>query len=362
MDNVTVIGIMSGTSVDGLDIIAVEFKLDCGKWTYRILKSKSIVYAEDLRNRLVDCIQLRGEELIHLDQEFGAYIGDRVNEFCKNKKINPDIIASHGHTVFHQPEKGITFQIGDGQTIFQKTKIKVINDFRKIDVLRGGQGAPLVPVGDKLLFGDYSFCLNIGGFSNISFDNSNGERIAYDICPANIVLNYLSRKVGKEFDNKGEIARKGHTIHELLEELNELEYYALKPPKSLGLEWVQMNILKKISFERYRIGDLMRTFVEHIAFQINTSIKQVRDEDVRYKNNRILVTGGGAYHLFLVERLKELSDGFEYVIPEREIVEFKEALIFAFLGVLRERNEINIWKSVTGASQDSSGGTIHDHR
>ena len=359
MDKVTAIGIMSGTSVDGLDILAAEFNLVTDHWNYRNLKSESVTYPESMKNRLIECIQLNGEELTILDHQFGEFIGDKINDFCRNANILPDIIASHGHTVFHQPEKGITFQIGDGQTIFQKTSIKVINDFRKIDVLRGGQGAPLVPVGDKLLFGDFQFCLNIGGFSNISFDNSQGERIAYDICPANIVLNYIARKIGKEFDDQGQTAREGDLVNELLEELNILEYYAWEPPKSLGLEWVKRNIYHIISFEKYRIKDLMRTFVEHIAFQVNNSIKQEVEKNAALKNSRVLVTGGGAYHSFLIECLKNLADGFEYIIPEREIIEFKEALIFAFLGILRDRNEINIWKSVTGAKQDSSGGTIH---
>lgn len=361
MDKVTVIGIMSGTSVDGLDILAAEFKLDTGRWTYRILKSKSIHYPESMRGKLIDSIRLTGMELIYLDHQFGTYIGKHVNDFCKNENIHPDIIASHGHTVFHQPESGITFQIGDGQSIFRKTGIKVVNDFRKIDVLRGGQGAPLVPVGDKLLFGNYEFCLNIGGFSNISYDNSKGERIAFDICPTNIVLNYLARKDGKDYDDKGKTARGGDLIDELLYELNALEYYTRKPPRSLSLEWVQKNILKKIPVEKYRIKDLMRTYVEHVAVQINASITQAIKDDSRRMNSKILVTGGGVFHIFLKERLKDLSDGFEYVIPDQEIIEFKEALIFAFLGLLRDRNEINIWKSVTGACQDSSAGTIHYH-
>jgi anhydro-N-acetylmuramic acid kinase len=272
------------------------------------------------------------------------------------------LVASHGHTVFHQPENGITLQIGDGPTIFQKTGIKVINDFRKIDVLRGGQGAPLVPVGDSFLFGEFQFCLNIGGFSNISFDNVQGQREAYDICPANIVLNYLARKQGREFDDRGEIARKGVLITQWLDELNALDYYTRESPKSLGLEWVKKNIFNRSSFKNHPIESLMRTYVEHIAFQINASIKREMKKNAGLNPARVLVTGGGAYHSFLIERMKNFSEGYEYIIPENEIIEFKEALIFAFLGVLRDRNEINIWKSVTGAMQDSSGGTVHHHR
>ncbi|MBR9997493.1 MAG: anhydro-N-acetylmuramic acid kinase [Cyclobacteriaceae bacterium] len=362
MDRITAIGIMSGTSVDGLDIIAAEFSHDNGRWEYRIMKSRSEAYPDPLRQRLVDCIRFTGEELVLLDHQLGEYIGENVKNFCAAEKVLPDIIACHGHTVFHQPEKGITCQIGDGQTIFQKTGIRVINDFRKIDVLRGGQGAPLVPVGDKLLFGEYQFCLNLGGFSNISFDNADDDRKAYDIGPANIILNYLSRLVGREFDDRGMMARKGNLINILCEELNSLSYYSMPAPKSLGLEWAQKNIIQRISGEKLPIEDLMRTFVEHIAFQINAAIKREKELYFKAMKNNVLVTGGGAYNDFLMERLHDLADGFEYVLPGRETIDFKEALIFAFLGVLRYRNSINIWKSVTGAKQDSSGGTIHYHK
>lgn len=359
MDAITAIGIMSGTSVDGLDILAAEFKWGRNRWNYRILNSQSIDYPDSLRSKLIGSIRLSGEELIVLDHQLGEFIGENVLEFCRREKIEPQLIASHGHTVFHQPEKRITLQIGDGQTIFQKTGIKVINDFRKIDVLRCGQGAPLVPVGDKLLFGEFQFCLNIGGFSNISFNSVGVDRVAYDICPANIVLNYLARQRGMEFDDQGVIARKGDLITEWLDELNALDYYTWEPPKSLGLEWVKKNIFNMSSFQNYPIESLMKTYVEHIAFQIDASIKREMKRNPGLRPGRVLVTGGGAYHSFLIERMKSLSEGFEYVVPEKEIIEFKEALIFAFMGVLRDRNEINIWKSVTGAIQDSSGGTVH---
>jgi anhydro-N-acetylmuramic acid kinase len=361
MEVITAIGIMSGTSVDGLDIVAVEFSFSGGAWTYRILKSESIPYPGSFRKTLLEAIYLNGEELTKLDQRLGEYIGDKIINFCINEKFKADLIASHGHTVFHQPGRGITLQIGNGQTIYQKTNIRVINDFRKIDILRGGQGAPLVPVGDKLLFGEFDFCLNIGGFSNISFDNSRNQRLAYDVGPGNIILNYLAGKVGKSYDEKGSIARNGKLLEDLLTDLNALPYYSAAPPKSLGLEWVKKNIVDRISRSNHSLEDLMCTLVEHVAFQIDRSIKIEISRHSLVKDCKILITGGGAYNDFLIKRLIDMSDGFFYVIPEREIIEFKEALIFAFLGVLRLKNEINIWKSVTGAKQDSCGGTIHDY-
>jgi len=361
MEVITAIGIMSGTSVDGLDIVAAEFEYVKKQWNYRIIKSNSLIYPESLRNSLANSIHFNGEELIYLDFKLGEYIGDAINHFCRNEKFKADIISSHGHTVFHQPGQGITFQIGDGQTIYQKTKIKVINDFRKIDVLRGGQGAPLVPVGDKLLFGEYEFCLNIGGFSNISFDNSRNERIAYDVGPANIILNFLAGREGKLYDDRGSMARKGNLIPDLLRGLNALDYYSLEPPKSLGLEWVKKSMLGKIPLDKYPLEDIMGTLIEHIACQINASIQREKKKYYKGLECKVLVTGGGVFNDYLMERLREMSDGYKFVIPDKEIIEFKEALIFAFLGVLRIRNKANIWKSVTGATQDSSGGTLHDY-
>ena len=362
MDNIIAIGVMSGTSVDGLDVVAAEFRQINDKWSYRIIRSRTVNYPGDLKKRLIECIGYSAEELIFLDHTFGEFIGRQVRHFLDEQDIHPDLIASHGHTVFHQPEKGITFQIGDGQTIHQVTGLPVINDFRKIDVLRGGQGAPLVPVGDKLLFGDYEFCLNIGGFSNISFDNTRNERIAYDIGPANIILNHVARMEGRDYDEGGNQARSGKLINDLFSQLNALPYYSMKSPKSLGLEWVQKNIHARINTTHFAQQDLMRTFAEHVAFQTDTAIKKEKNLNFSDKECRVLVTGGGVYNNFLMDRLAERAEGFTYVVPEKGIIDFKEALIFAFLGVLRYREQINIWKSVTGARQDSSGGTIHFHK
>jgi len=362
MDRITAIGVMSGTSVDGLDIVAAEFSLEKEQWNYKLLKCDSIAYPDLLKQKLINSINFSGEDLIYLDNELGNYIGEKVQQFCKNERFKPEIVASHGHTVFHQPEKGITCQIGDGQTINHITKLTVINDFRKIDTLRGGQGAPLVPVGDKLLFGDFNFCLNIGGFSNISFDTVENIRIAYDISPANILLNYLTREVGKDYDDKGSMARKGVIIEDLFQRLNKIGYYNQSHPKSLGLEWVRKSIFPILPVQKRNIHDILRTCVEHIAYQINFSIKREIITHFKGKKCKILVTGGGVFNSFLIDRMKNMATDYSYVLPDLEIINFKEALIFAFLGVLRYRGDINIWRSVTGADKDSSAGTIHfDH-
>ncbi|CAM1341366.1 anhydro-N-acetylmuramic acid kinase [Tenacibaculum amylolyticum] len=342
-----VIGVMSGTSLDGLDIAYVAFEEDYKK--FEILKAETFSYTAQWKKLLKEAILQSKEKLKELDLEYGCYIGEKVKEFITNNKIEEiDLIASHGHTVFHQPEKGITLQIGDGQSIANVTNHKVICDFRTQDVELGGQGAPLVPIGDQLLFEEYNSCVNLGGFANISYQEKN-KRIAFDICPVNIVLNNYTRKIGYDFDKNGEIARGGTLNAELLKALNSLSYYNSKPPKSLGLEWVTAEVFPLINDLETEIPTILRTFVKHSAFQIGRIIRE---------KGPVLVTGGGVYNTFLMEEI-EKEVGFNIVKESGELIEFKEALIFAFLGLLRDKDKINCLQSVTGAIKDHSSGKIY---
>ena len=355
------IGIMSGTSVDGLDIIAAAFS-KTEKWTYNLVKTTSVDYPKDLRTKLLNCIHASAEELVYLDLELGQFIGKNIYQFLKGLDITIDLIASHGHTVFHQPARGMTKQIGNGQTILKQTGIVTINDFRTMDVLHGGQGAPLVPIGDQLLFGEYDVCLNIGGFANISYTDPKGNRLAFDTGPANLLLNHLSRKLGYRYDAMGENARSGRLLPELFDELNALPYFHENPPKSLGLEWVKQHIFPKLDNPEYKIPDLLHTCTVHIAHQINKAISEaeIKKRESQGKVN-ILATGGGAHNNFLTECLSQFSPDFEYHLPDKDIIDYKEALIFAFLGVLRYQGLVNVLKSATGATIDSIGGTIHNN-
>lgn len=346
-NKIIAIGTMSGTSLDGLDVVAVEFKNFNGNWKFNLLESSTFSYSAEWQNKLMNAPTLSGLELIILNAEYGGLIADKILGFLKEKKINPHLIASHGHTVFHQPEKRITLQIGNGAEIASKTGITTVSDFRSFDVALGGQGAPLVPVGDKFLFGKYDYCLNLGGFSNISFDK-NGKRLAFDICPVNIILNRYAEKHGQAYDKNGELGRKGEIHIPLLNALNELPYYHEHPPKSLGREWLEQHLIPVL--EKYHIPetDTIRTLYEHIAVQISDSVAD---------SQKLLITGGGAHNKFLIERIKKRSKA-AVIIPETKIIDYKEALIFAFLGVLRLKNEVNCFASVTGASRDSSGGVI----
>ena len=342
------IGLMSGTSLDGLDLCSVTFEFHDDCWSFEINATETISYKKELRDKLATAENLSGFDLMLLSNEFGRFIGKSVLKFINKHNIKPLFIASHGHTIFHQPDKNITVQIGSGASIAAECGLPVISDFRSLDVALGGQGAPLVPIGDEMLFPSYDFCLNLGGFANLS-TNIDGVRMAYDICPVNIVMNHFTRKVGLEFDENGAIARTGSLSIELLDRLNTLDYYARSFPKSLGKEWVVDNILPLLEQSGYSMADMLRTFVEHVAMQISNCIKGQKS---------ILVTGGGAYNSYLLERLIYNSDSF-FLIPDDNTIQYKEALVFAFLGLLRYLETPNSLKSVTGASKNSIGGSIY---
>ncbi|NOX47646.1 MAG: anhydro-N-acetylmuramic acid kinase [Chlorobi bacterium] len=348
MENHLVIGLMSGTSLDGLDIALCSFHYQDNNWSFKILDTKTQRYPDYWLNQLASIHNAGAEDLTRLHFEYGHFLGEQVKSFIKRTGQKPDFIASHGHTIFHRPEKEYTLQIGDGNAIAAVTGLPVVFDFRSKDVALGGQGAPLVPIGDKLLFPGYDSCINLGGIANISYE-SNNQRIAFDICPANQVLNSLSNQLEEPFDNNGEMASEGNLNLELFERLNALGYYESKPPKSLGKEWVDENIYPLLNLFSIPIKDKLRTFTEHIALQITNIINANR--------GKVLITGGGAYNDFLIERIKA-STSCQIEIPNNELIEFKEAMVFAFLGVLRKRNEINCLSSVTGASRNSCSGTL----
>jgi anhydro-N-acetylmuramic acid kinase len=345
-----VIGLMSGTSLDGIDLVFVKFNEE-NTYSFEILASESIEYSDLWKNKLKNAFHLSGEKIAQLDSEYGLFLAEVINHFIeKNTLQNIDFIASHGQTIFHQPQLHYTTQIGNGAVISAETKLPVYCDFRKQDVALGGQGAPLVPIGDKHLFSAYEFCLNLGGFSNISFDKNN-QRLAFDICPVNIVMNHYTEKIGLAYDEGGEIARSGKLNEDLLNGLNSLDFYKSEKPKSLGYEFVVETIFPLIDRFNLSIEDVLRTYVEHIAIQIG----QVIDKNSTSSAVKVLVTGGGAFNHFLIKRMQFFTRT-ELVIPPKEIIDFKEAIIFGFLGVLKSQEKVNCLKSVTGAQKDHSSG------
>ncbi|MBC8755676.1 anhydro-N-acetylmuramic acid kinase [Kordia sp. YSTF-M3] len=344
-----VIGVMSGTSLDGIDIAHIHFKKQ-EKWTFSILKAVTIPYSQEMEDSLREAIHFDADQLAEFDTLYTKLLANTIKSFISTHEITKiDAVCSHGHTILHQPENGITYQIGNQEILAALLQQKVVCDFRVQDVELGGQGAPLVPIGDELLFSEYDYCLNLGGFANVSF-HEDGKRIAYDICPVNIVLNKYAKQLGFDYDDKGNLAKSGEYLLQLGQELNNLDYYTQQPPKSLGLEWVQEKIFPLLEASQRKQIDVLRTFTEHIAQQIARSFK------IRSK---ILVTGGGAYNEYLLSRIQYYKE-VTLVKPSNELLEYKEAVIFGFLGILRLRDEVNCLKSVTGASKNHSSGKIYN--
>ncbi|MDC9721433.1 MAG: anhydro-N-acetylmuramic acid kinase [Urechidicola sp.] len=341
-----VIGLMSGTSLDGVDIVYTSFNVD---YKFEIIHADTIPYTDGWKQKLKNAFNQSSDEIEKLDIEYGVFLGELINTFITDKSIEKiDFITSHGHTIFHKPEEGYTLQIGDGEKIAAITNQKVVCDFRTQDVELGGQGAPLVPIGDQLLFAEYDYCLNLGGFANISFDD-NGIRKAFDICPVNIVMNHYANQLGLEYDDGGKLASEGEINNDLFTELNQLPFYKGSIPKSLGYEFVVSDIFPLIDKYNLSVKDVLRTFVAHTVLQISKKITS---------NGKLLITGGGAFNSFMIGELDRITS-VEVVIPSTTIINFKEALIFAFLGLLRIENKVNCLQSVTGAKKDHSSGVIY---
>lgn len=345
------IGIMSGTSLDGIDLAWCHFtRKEDGGWNYRIKKAVTVPYTDDFRQRLSEAPNLSALEYVKLNNDVAAVFVKAINDWLGDAP-RPDFIASHGHTVFHQPEIGLTTQIGNGAVLAAQTKILTVCDFRTKDVALGGQGAPLVPIGDELLFGKYDACLNLGGFSNISYRVDN-KRIAYDISPCNMALNVIANRAGLPYDKDGQLSRNGQILPNLLQKLNNLDYYQQNPPKSLGKEWFESVFWPVVeSFANdFPLADIARTMVDHIARQIIDNVPK--------EAQTLLITGGGVHHSFLIQQIENQRNNLKVIVPDALIVDYKEALIFAFLGLLRLNGEVNCLRSVTGAREDSCGGCV----
>ncbi len=353
-----VIGLMSGSSLDGLDIAFAELQEKAGKWNYEILHAACIEYDANRAAKLKNAIDLsaRDYQLLHI--EYGKYLGEKVNEFIETYQLHHkvNLISSHGHTTFHFPGKRMTHQLGEGAAIAAETKLPVVSDLRSIDIAFGGQGAPIVPLGEKLLFPGHHFFLNIGGIANISIKEEN-EIIAFDVCAANRVLNMLAAERKMEYDDEGKLAASGKINNGLLEKLNSLNYYFLSPPKSLANSFGTDIVYPLIRDFNLSTEDSLCTYAEHICIQIKNALQPFFSNNVI---QQLMITGGGAFNTFLIERLAKNLDeiNFEPYIPEDDVVKYKEALIMALLGILRWREQYTVLASVTGASQNSIGGAL----
>ncbi|MDB4027803.1 anhydro-N-acetylmuramic acid kinase [Flavobacteriaceae bacterium] len=342
-----VLGVMSGTSLDGVDLALCYFNMH-KKITYEMPLAKTIAYSNHWKSRLQSAVGFSSKELTQLDLEYTKYLGGIIKTFIEENNIKDlDAVCSHGHTVLHRPDQGVTLQIGNLEQISTYTQQTVVCDFRVQDLVFGGQGAPLVPLGDLLLFSKYDYCLNLGGFANIS-KVSSGISIAYDICPVNVVMNHYAQKLALPYDAGGELAKSGNVLPDVLKLLDALPYYKLPAPKSLGIEWVHREIMPILKASQAKEVDILRTCVTHFASQIAQQF---------IPGSSVLVTGGGAYNSFLLQQIKAQINVF-LAVPSKPLIEFKEALIFGLLGVLKLRGEVNCLSSVTGASKDHSSGIV----
>ncbi|MCG2460461.1 anhydro-N-acetylmuramic acid kinase [Flavobacteriaceae bacterium F89] len=349
------LGLMSGTSLDGLDLAYCHIWQTENRWQYDIKKTKSVAYDDDMRDKLKNSIYLPADELLIFHNIYGTWLGKQVKAFVSDLNLSVDFVSSHGHTTHHQPQKGITFQIGSGQHLANACGLKTICDFRANDVALGGQGAPLVPIGDRLFFGGYDFCLNLGGIANISFEKE-GQRIAYDIGLANMILNHITQQHRLPYDAGGRLARSGKINSDLLQKLNALEFYRLPFPKSVGYEWFVQEVVPSVTEAKDSMENLLHTAIHHICEQIAAQVLN----NTQKPASSLLVTGGGALNDFLMETLqKKLGNRAEVVLPSKTVIEYKEALIFALMGVLRWEGKINCLSSVTGAKRDCTGGVLY---
>ena len=347
------IGVMSGTSLDGLDLAFCEYSKQGQDWRYTIRNAECVNYGDNLTKQLKAATKIQSMDLLELDVQLGRFIGREINQFLMKTGCKPDFIASHGHTVFHQVKKGYSYQLGDGQTIAKQTGLTVVNDFRTKDIAYGGQGAPLVPKGDELLFADYDICVNLGGIMNFSC-KQNGERIASDLTCCNMLLNHLAGKRKVKYDENGRWASNGSINHKLLKKLNTLSYVHLPFPKSTGYEWFLDDVLPILnSFQDCPLEDLLCTAVHHIADQLYKPIKLIG-----IKCARVLLTGGGANNTFLTSTIKSKTNA-HVIIPNAQLINYKESLVFGLLGVLRMRGETNCLASATGAVMDTCGGVVY---
>lgn len=350
------IGLMSGSSLDGLDIAFVEFLHQAGAWSFEILAADCYGYSDEWKNKLQSATSLNALDYQLLHAEYGHYLGKEVARFIEENNLHyrASLVASHGHTTFHVPPK-MTAQLGDGAAIAAETGLPVVSDLRALDVAFGGQGAPIVPIGEKLLLKDYDYYLNLGGIANLSFRNEE-KYIAFDVCPANRVLNLLVAKEGKDYDAGGELASRGGVDEALLQQLNSLAYYGKPYPKSLANSFGTDEVFPLVASANLSTTDALRTYVEHIVQQLKAAISA----SPQRPNAKLLATGGGAFNTFLVQRLSEELQPLQIdvVVPDEKLVLYKEALVMAFMGVLRWRQEYNVLSSVTGAQRDSIGGAL----
>jgi len=358
------LGLMSGSSLDGLDLAFCEFRFaESGALNeWRLVASDTLSFSEPWKKILAELPAGSAFQLAEAHAAFGEYVGDLVNAFLEEHQLTPDFIASHGHTIFHYPDKRFTTQIGDGAAIAARTGRVVIDNFRAQDVALGGQGAPLAPLADRVLFSDYDFCLNLGGIANLTLKADGGRYVAYDLGGANQVLNALVQPIGLAYDDKGRLAARGSLNAPLKAKADALPFFSQPYPKSLGNDWVRRELIPLFLAADCPLEDKLHTACVQLAEQISSHLAQTLErEGVQRSNYKLLATGGGAMNDFLMDCIQKscAPQKVEVVVPDARIISFKEAILMALLGALRMMGKPNCMASVTGATRDAVGGAVH---
>lgn len=351
MKSAIYIGLMSGTSMDGLDMAACSFD-DGG---FSLYAAETHPFDPELKKRLMHAVESDLESLSALHAEFGIWMGKAVRDFIESHGIESvEAICSHGQTVLHRPDLGHSLQIGSGAHLATSSGCRVVCDFRQADLALGGQGAPLVPIAERDLFPEYDFFINLGGIANVSVRQADGHMIGFDVCACNRILNPLAKELGEEMDKDGRHAAKGKAHQKMLKMLISASEEAFDN-SSLDAGEAAHLFFEKAAFFPLRSEDYLATAVQYIARMLASSLKVYE----RKGDKRILLTGGGTFNKTLIKRLKEEAPSFYFQIPDPELICYKEAIAFAYLGKLRLEEKVNILASVTGASRDSVGGAVY---
>ena len=360
-----VLGLMSGSSLDGLVIAYCNITWDGDRVTHwKLLESETLPFSDKWKNRLRELPNQNGLIFAKTNTYFGHYMGGLVNEFIENYRIKElDFIASHGHTIFHDPEHRISIQIGDGAALASQTGYTTICDFRTQDVAMDGEGAPLSPLADRYMFHNYDFYLNIGGIANVSANTGNDNWVAMDCCAANQVLNLLAEELGSEFDNNGSFASRGSVNEKLLGQVSDFSYYSNPYPKSMSNGWIREKIIPLYREAECSSEDKLATACEHIAIEISNSIQDIINKEGFIRTSyKMLLTGGGVFNNYLVQTIHAYCNrslDIDLLMPDASIINFKEAMLMALLGVLRVEKVPNSMKAITGAKMDTINGAIH---
>lgn len=372
------IGLMSGTSLDGIDAVISSIEDTQENVQLHIINANTYPYNSEILKKIRQALHDEASSsrlLCSLNVELAYEYSKCVFAICEESGIDihdVDFIACHGQTIYHITENTnnevrSSLQLGDGSVLANLTNTTVVSNFRTADITVGGQGAPLVPFADYVLFqhNDKTRLLqNIGGISNVTClpkGGSKKEVFAFDNGPGNMMIDYAMQKLfNKKYDNNGETAKQGDLISEMFDEILSLEYFNLEPPKSTGRELFgnhyTATILEK--YKHYSKHDIIATLSHITAFSIADSYKKFILST--FTIDEVIISGGGAYNGYLLKLIKSYLD-FEDVFILEEFgysSEYKEALAFLILGnETLEFNPSNI-KNATGASKDVILGQV----